>query len=334
MPAALPASLSSEFIDAAPDAILVTGPDGIIAMANHQALDLFGYDERELVGASVDTLVPSNVRSQHAAHRAGYQDEPRVRRMGDLRSQLMGLRSDGSKVPVEIALSPVIVGETPYTMVIVRDVTERLNTERQQAVMRQRLAVSEDRDRIARDLHDLVIQRIFATGMRLQAALNDPERLKERATGAISELDETIVVLRESIFRLTNPTEALSTRVRNLLMNHDVSVQCDVDLRIDDDVDTLPASLGEHLVPTINEALSNVVRHARASSVAISIGIETGALLSVRVIDDGVGLDPGATPGYGLANLRERANQFGGTMEIRQLPDGGTDLEWTVPVEL
>lgn len=327
------AAMSSEFIDAAPDAILVVRSDGIIAIANHQALDLFDYRSTELIGASIDILVPPGAREQHEHHRENYQREPRVRRMGDPRSQLMGRRSDGSKVPVEIALSPVIVDDTPYTMAIVRDVTERLNTERQQAVLRQRLAVSEDRDRIARDLHDLVIQRIFATGMRLQAALNDPERLKERATGAISELDETIVVLRESIFRLTNPTEALSTRLRNLLLNHDVSVQCDVDLHIDDGIDSVPESLGEHLVPTLNEALSNVVRHARAAAVEVHVAIDRGAELSVRVIDDGVGVDPDATPGFGLANLRQRAQQFGGSMEIRQLPDGGTDLSWTVPVE-
>ncbi len=326
--------ISSAFIDAAPDAIVVVQTNGTIVIANHQTLDLFDYASDDLIGASIDTLVPSSARERHAHQREDYQDEPRVRRMGDLRSQVMGRRSDGSKVPVEISLSPVVVDDIPYTMAIVRDVTDRLNTERQQAVMRQRLAVSEDRDRIARDLHDLVIQRIFATGMRLQAALNDPERLKERATGAIGELDETIVVLRESIFRLTNPDEALSTKVQNLLLHHDVSVHCDVDLHIDDEIDGLPTSLGEHLVPTINEALSNVVRHARASTVAVRVGIESGAVLSIRVIDDGIGLDPDATPGFGLANLRERAAQFGGTMEVRQLADGGTDLEWTVPVEL
>lgn len=227
----------------------------------------------------------------------------------------------------------MIVDDTSFTMAIVRDVSERLNAERQQLVMRQRLAVSEDRDRIARDLHDLVIQRIFATGMRLQAALNDPERLKERASGAIGELDETIVVLRESIFRLTNPEEVLSTKVQNLLLNHDVSMQCDVDLHIDDEIDTVPSSLAEHLVPTINEALSNVVRHARASSVAVRVSVERGTMLSVRVIDDGIGLDPHATPGFGLANLRQRAAQFGGTMEVSPLADGGTDLQWTVPIQ-
>ncbi|MEZ5377053.1 MAG: PAS domain-containing sensor histidine kinase [Acidimicrobiales bacterium] len=326
-------ALGSEFIDAAPDAILVVRSDGTIAVANHQALDLFGYRHEELVGSPVELLVPPSSRKRHAEHRSGYQQEPRVRHMGELQTQLMGRRADGSKLPVEIGLSPVVVDGTPYTMAIIRDVTERLNIDRQQAVMKQRLAVSEDRDRIARDLHDLVIQRIFATGMRLQAALNDPDRLRDRATGAISELDETIAVLRESIFRLTSPTESLSSRVRSLLMHHDISVQCDVDLHIDDDLDSLPDSLGEHLVPTLNEALSNVVRHARASSVTISLAIEAGSALAVRVIDDGIGIDPDSTPGFGLANLRQRAQQLGGTMEIRTLPDGGTDLEWSVPIE-
>lgn len=322
--------MSSEFIDAAPDAILVVHDDGTIAVANHQALDLFGYQRNELLGATVDLLVSSTVRDRHAHHRASYRQEPRVRNMGDPNSQLLGRRSDGSKVPVDIALSPVIVDGTRYTMVIVRDVTDRLNIERQQMVMRQRLAVSEDRDRIARDLHDLVIQRLFATGMRLQAALNDPIRLKERASGAIGDLDETISVLRESIFRLTSPVDPLSTKIRALLLDHDVSVQCNVDLSLDDAIDELPAELGEQLVPTLNEALSNVVRHARAASVGITIAVDDQ--LSIRVLDDGIGFEPGSLSGFGLKNLRQRAEQLGGTMTITRLADGGTDLAWTVPV--
>ncbi len=333
VPVQRPATLSWEFIAAAPDAILVVGDDGTISVANQQALELFGYEEADLVGASVDILVPSPQRQRHVGHRSDYRAQPQVRRMADRHSRLMGRRSDGSKVPVEIALSPVVVDGTGYTMAIIRDITERLNTEREQAVMRLRLAVAEDRDRIARDLHDLVIQRLFATGMRLQASLNDPELLRKRALGAISELDETIVVLRESIFELTGPSESLSTMVENLLLRHDVSVQCDVSLHIDEAIDSLPRSLGEQLIPIINEALSNVVRHARAASVEVVVGVPDGTTVSVRIIDDGIGLDPEAVPGFGLTNLRQRAEQFGGVLEVRRLADGGTDLEWTVPIE-
>ncbi len=326
-------SAVSDFIAVAPDSIVVVDASGTITVANQKALELFGYDEDQLVGEKVDILVLPSLRDAHVQHRDKYREAPRVRRMGDPRSQLIGVRADGSKVPVDIALSPVVVDGVTCTMAVVRDVTERLNVERQQAVMRQRLAIIDDRDRIARDLHDLVIQRLFATGMRLQSALNDPERLKGRATSAISELDETIAVLRESIFRLTAPDETLSNQVSNLLLNHDISVQCDVQLDVDEAVDQLPPALSEHLVPTLTEALSNVVRHARASSVDVDVTIEHGASLSVSVLDDGVGLDPDATPGFGLANLRRRAEQLGGSMEIRRLEDGGTHMVWKVPVE-
>ncbi len=91
--------------------------------------------------------------------------------------------------------------------------------------------------------------------------------------------------------------------------------------------------LAEQLLPTLNEALANVVRHARADSVSVSIGLSSGQTLELRVIDDGIGFDPASPPGFGLNNLRDRAAQLGGDMRISRIADGGSDLVWTVPVE-
>jgi PAS domain S-box-containing protein len=323
-------TFSAQFLDAAPDAIVVIDAGGMIRVANQQALELFGYGSQDLIGRSIDTLVPARRRDGHAEKRATYREAPQIRPMGDPRSQVKAQRADGTLVPVEIALSPVAVDGLQFVMAIVRDTSDRTRIEREQAIMRQRLAVVEDRDRIARDLHDLVIQRLFATGMRLQAALNDPARLAERAGDAVTELDETISVIRHSIFHLTHTEADLSTRVRELIDRHDASVQCAVAIEIDENIDQLPPKVAEHLLPTLNEALANVVRHSRATSVSVSL--ELGTTLELRVIDDGVGIDPEATPGFGLSNLRKRAAALGGTMTIGPIADGGTDLIWQIPV--
>ncbi len=325
-------SFSEEFLDAAPDAIVVVDPHGAIRVVNQQAVELFGHDRDELLRRSIDDLVPAAFRPGHAAQRRSYHDAPRIRQMADPHSQVSALRADGSLVPVEIALSPVAVDGNRYVMAIVRNVTDKVRAGREKTVMRQRLAVVEDRDRIARDLHDLVIQRLFAVGMRLQSALNDPERLRERAGGTINELDETISVIRDAIFHLTHSNAALTTQIRSLVDRHDASVQCSIALDVDERIDTLPPELGEQLLPTINEALANVVRHARAESVSVSITVSSGQTLELRVIDDGVGFDASSPPGFGLNNLRDRAAQLGGAMRISRIADGGTDLVWRVPV--
>lgn len=324
-------SFSAQFLHAAPDAIVVIDAHGLVRLANHRAVELFGYTEGELVGQPVEILVPDDQRDGHEAQRAGYEASPRIRRMGDPRSQVSGERADGTRVPIEIALSPVVVDSERFVMAIVRDVTDRVNAEREQSLIRQRLAVVEDRDRIARDLHDLVIQRIFATGMRLQAAINDPVGLRERTVTAVAELDETIAVIRESIFRLTHNVDGVTTLIRSLVAEHDASVQCQVTLEVEGDLDAISSDISEHLLPTLNEALANVVRHARASSVAVTVRATDE--LELRVIDDGVGFDADATPGFGLANLTQRASQLQGTMQINRIADGGTDLRWIVPIE-
>ncbi len=323
-------AFSEQFLDAAPDAILVVDADGVMRVANRKATELFGYEVDELVGQSVDVLVPDHRRGDHEGRRHDYWAQPRIRQMGDARSKVAAQRRDGSTVPVEIALSPVSVDGLQYVMAIVRDVTDRLDAELEQSSMRLRLAVVEDRDRIARDLHDLVIQRLFATGMRLQSALGNPDQLLERATLAIADLDETIAVIRDSIFHLTHTQDDLSTQVRDLIRRHDASMQCEVAIEVEGELDSLPPSLGEHLLPTLNEALANVVRHARASAVTISLRV--GHTLQLRVIDDGVGLDPEAPPGFGLANLQQRAAQLGGELRVTRIADGGTDLLWQVPL--
>lgn len=200
------------------------------------------------------------------------------------------------------------------------------------------LSVYEDRDRIARNLHDLVIQRLFATGMALEGASRlvelRPGEAAERMRHAVADLDETIREIRSTIFALQGPAaggvpslrtlvlDTVSAAVPTLGFSPSVTFRGPVDTAV-------PDGLRQHLVATLREALSNVARHARARHVAVALGVDDEAVLSVR--DDGVGLAAGGRRS-GLANLEERARRLGGTFTATGRTDGGTELLWRVPL--
>ncbi len=200
---------------------------------------------------------------------------------------------------------------------------------------RRRMALLEDRSRIARDLHDHVIQRLFATGLNLQAAASaaDPA-LAERITAQIQEIDGAITQIRQSIFGIRRDSESTSVSLRARIL--EIVDRCadqisnrprvtflgPVDLMAD-------ASLTDDMSAVVTEALTNAVRHANAPHLEVTVSAVSGRV-SIEVVDDGVG--PGDSPRLsGLANLRERADARGGTFEIGEATGGGTRLVWSVP---
>ncbi|GIE90641.1 Histidine kinase-, DNA gyrase B-, and HSP90-like ATPase [Actinoplanes regularis] len=200
---------------------------------------------------------------------------------------------------------------------------------------RELLVVLEDRERIARDLHDVVIQRLFATGMHLQGAVGPgmrPEAAK-RINDAVDDLDATIRDIRRSIFELRAPVgpslrndlrDAVAAAEEALGFRPDLSTSGPVDSAVPDDV--VP-----ELMAVLREALANVARHARASSARVSVRVSDGELF-LQVRDDGIGIDPALARG-GVVNMSERAADLGGAFEIGPAPEGsGTLLTWRVPL--
>ncbi len=202
------------------------------------------------------------------------------------------------------------------------------------------MSLLEDRDRIARDLHDLAIQRLFATGMTLQSArpfVDHPEAA-ERLGRAIDDLDTTIKIIRSTIFGLREhePTGAaprLRTRVVEAVDTAAPALGFPPALRMEGLIDTdVPQDVADQVIAVIVEALSNIARHAGAREAEVSVVADDG-VLTVTATDDGTGLPPDAR-GSGLRNLTERAEQLGGTFsaESGPPPRGGTVLEWRVPL--
>jgi PAS domain S-box-containing protein len=444
-------------VDAAPDGILMADENGRILFANRQIQDLFGFDGRELIGRSVDDLLPEHLRQVHRAHRTRYRAEPRLRSMG-AGLLLFGQRADGTEFPVEISLSPLpsddglrvvavirdvserVIAEAAerelrdalditrdgvlvldaetlrftyanqgateqvgysrdellqmtmlhiapdfterqldellgplargerssiiFTTVhrhrdgsdlpveilmqaipgddgapdryvkIVRDVRERIETEERLRRAEQHLRVVEDRERIARDLHDIVIQKLFADGMTIQAVsarTTDAEDGRRLAT-VVDDLDDTIKEIRSVIFSLQADARdggGVRAEVLRIADDERAALGFEPRIRFDGAVDAMDGRIAQELLPSLREALSNVAKHAGAS--AAEVVVDCDDTVTLRVLDNGRGMPVSLSGGHGLCNLTERATKLGGTCHVGSRPDGGTAVEWRVP---
>lgn len=209
---------------------------------------------------------------------------------------------------------------------------------------RERLAVYEDRDRIARDLHDLVIQRLFATGMMLESAQRRelPPEVRDGVGGAVDELDVTIQEIRSAIFALRQPDEApegLRTRVLREIAMAAVPLGFTPSHRFTGPVDTAVGDLtGKNLIAALRETLSNAFRHAGATRIEVMVDATVtlpdgrpGVRLTVA--DDGIGIPEGGRRS-GLRNLERRAETVGGTSRVGPgigRDGSGTAVLWEAP---
>jgi two-component system sensor histidine kinase DevS len=443
-------------LDALPDAIVMADDAGEILLVNRQTEVLFGYERSDLLGRSVEELLPDALRDVHQAHRARYRLEPRVRSMG-AGLNLLGRRADGSEFPVEVSLSPLttdggqrvvaavrditerlaaeaetrtvmemldatrdgvlildahtlrftyvnqgaieqvgysrdeLIGmsmleiapefdertlralvdplergdatSTTFTTIhrhrdgtdrpveiilearlndegrphsyvkIVRDISERLAAETLLRQAEQDMVMLEDRERIARDLHDIVIQKLFAAGMSVQAVssrVKEPESARRLAT-VVDDLDQTIREIRSAIFSLhsSGADTGLRREILRIVAEERHVLGFAPRVHFDGTIDAISDKIAGELLPTLREALSNVARHADASAVEVFVDGSDGVTL--RVLDNGRGLPTETVGGNGIRNVTERATRLGGTCRIAARPDGGTVLEWHVP---
>lgn len=203
----------------------------------------------------------------------------------------------------------------------------------------EQITLLQDRDRIARDLHDLAIQRLFAAGMTLQSTqrfMDHPEGA-ERLSRTVDDLDDTIKIIRSTIFGLrahggrTKEDSGLRARVSDAVKAAATSFGFTPALRIEGLVDTdVPGGVADHALAVLGEALSNAARHSGARSVDVHLRCAKGEL-ALTVTDDGCGVPDGVTRS-GLKNIEERARTLGGGLTLGERPEGGgTQLVWHVP---
>jgi signal transduction histidine kinase len=206
---------------------------------------------------------------------------------------------------------------------------------------RHRVAVLEERDRIARDLHDQVIQRLFAAGLSVQgvAVSSDSDGFGDRLNRVVGDIDDTIRQIRNSVFELRDSSSAATVRERLNEIFADAAriLPAPPTVAISDRVDQIPEDLEADLAAVLREGLTNVARHAAASAVDVHVSIADGRLRA-QITDDGLGLS-GSARRSGLDNLRDRAIARGGTLHVEAAPifgreddRTGTRLVWTVPL--
>ena len=271
------------------------------------------------------------------------------RRTDRSRVEVPGSLPDGPILGVPIAVGGATVGALMLVRAVdggpfrpdVRVFAESLSAQASLALEfdrarsdREEMALMGDRERIARDLHDHVIQRLFAAGMGLQASasLVGEPRAQKRLAEIVDQLDETIRDIRNTIFGLSAPlggTEGLRAKIRGLAAEAEASLGFAPSVSFDGPVDIgVPGPVVPHVLACVREGLSNAARHAHATAVEVRV-VLSGAALTVTVADDGQGLGS-PTRSSGLANLDERARLLGGSFAISARPEGGTVLEWRV----
>ena len=327
-----------ELIDTAPDGFVVVDEAGLVVFANSTVESLFGFEPSELLGRPVNTLIPERLHDVHREHRLSYMRDPRVRPMG-LGLDLVGRRKDGSEFPVEISLSPLKTADRMFYTAIVRDISERKVMEDERLALEMQLETERERDRIAMDLHDGIMQDIYASTLALELAIDAgdaPEETVEAIERVIDQLQTVVRDIRSYIFDLRprefngNLVEAISNLVHEFQQNSQVPAEIEIDAPA-----TPSMSTSVTVYNIAHECLSNIQRHANAELVRITLEVKDGGG-QLLVIDDGVGFDLGTDQGQshrGLRNMFARARSVNAELQLDSRPGEGTRLSLRFPLE-
>ncbi len=199
-------------------------------------------------------------------------------------------------------------------------------------------ALAAERERVARDMHDSVIHRLFGAGLSLQTVLTAEPHLEDGITpriikSVVEEIDATIMEIRTTIFELddSSPYESsIEARLDSIIREMTTRLGVTVSARVGAEVDgKLDPEAAKTIVAALRELLANVARHSHATTVDIAVDLQ-GPDAVLTVTDNGVGLSDGDGTGRGLRNLRRRAEQHGGNLELLTPPGGGTRVRWSI----
>ncbi len=308
---------------------------------NRGAVQETGYTPEELAGMTLVGLAPDLTREELANMLVALE----LREVSAWTLTTTLRHKSGSDAAVELVIQAPPprphTSDLPPFVAIARDVRERMEVEERLRAATLELATAQDRERIAQDLHDTVIQRIFAAGMAIQGSMGsvrDP-RVAERLAAVVDDLDTTIRELRSAIFDLEGgrywlgavpPGEGVRSGVLSVVAESERALGFAPRVDFVGPVDDTGDGIRPHIVAAVREMLSNVARHARASAVTVEVGAFDGEVVA-RVLDDGVGPPPVPPIGNGLRNLTARAESLGGSFEMLRRPSGGTEARWTIP---
>jgi PAS domain S-box-containing protein len=341
------------FFDSAPNGVVLVDDKGMVLLTNATLVQMFGYTQKELIGNPVEMLLPAELRSAHVEHRGRFADNPAPRSMG-AEQNVLGRRKNGTDFPIEVRLHPITIRAAHYIMATVIDITDRVLaskalssalTERDRLRLHLMRSAEDERLRLSHELHDQTGQTLIAATLLakdLEKYLDANGR--QRLTKLNVLLDQMGKTLHQVAWEL-RPASINELGLRATLDNYvsDWSEQTGIDAEFyckATDIDTLPNDARTTIYRVIQEALTNIAKHAGESkrvSVAIS---QAGAILRLTIDDNGDGFDLNeklATPSkygsLGIPSMRERLSLIGGTLEIESSKGVGTTVYARIPIE-
>jgi PAS domain S-box-containing protein len=348
-------------LETATQGIVSVDAEGTIVTANQAFEAMFGWEPGELIGQSVERLMPAAFRDAHARHRVAYFGAPRSRLAGgDM--QLVGQRKNGSTFPIEVSLNHVSIAGRGYAFAFVTDITERHQAA---AALQERtseleyrtvqlsqmasdvtLAEQRAREQIAKTLHDGLQQLLVIVSMKLGQLVKAESETVSGASDLVVEakrqLDEAIAAARSLSFELSPPVlhqAQLPVALTWLANWTKQKYGLDVLVSVDPGADSTRKDVRTLLFESVRELLFNVVKHAKVDRVALDLALDAGDRICITVADEGIGFDPAALErrskdsdvGWGLFSIRERVTLLGGRLDVESAPGRGTKFRLIAP---
>ncbi|HWI57309.1 MAG TPA: histidine kinase dimerization/phosphoacceptor domain -containing protein [Bacillota bacterium] len=324
------------FLEAAPDAVVIVDRGGHIAIINSLAEKMFGYSRDELLGASVELLVPERFRGAHTGHREGYAKDPRTRPMG-AGQELWGRRKDGTEFPVEISLSPLQTEQGTLITSIIRDISDRRQTE-------ERIKASlREKEVLLKEIHHRVKNNLQVTSslLKLQSGYIQDKQAREMFAESQNRI-RSMALVHEKLYQSSdlsriNFSEYAESLAALLFRSYGVDGHL-IRLKIEAHEAFLSVETAVPCGLIVNELLSNCLKHAfpdkRRGEVRIQIGEQSAGWLTLVVADNGIGLPQGIdierSVTLGLQLVRTLTRQLNGQLEVAS--EGRTEFKVRFPI--
>lgn len=322
-----------EFLRITTDAVVAIDPEQRIVLFNRSAEVIFGYTAEEALGQDLDLLIPTRAIAIHRIHIHDFAAAPESTRFMAERQEIAGRRRDGSEFPAEASIAKILRDGETYFLVFLRDITRRKGLEQA-----RRTAVLEERQKLARELHDSVSQVLYSIGLGLRTAREllkqDPEKAVEPLDYCISLVETGLTEMRALIFEL-RPEALEAEGVVSALTKLAAAVQARHSVQVETafcDEPHTPLAVKEAIYRIAQEALHNMIKHANATRVEVALSQSEGTIL-LEIQDNGKGfVTAAAYPGHlGLHSMRERAEGVGGSFKIESQTGTGVRIQVRLP---